>query len=131
MVIKHHILDYIGELHRDALKCSFVFVGCSSCCYSIKGISIDRISIKFQLADDMSLSLSNNSSVSCAVQEFYCYTGLKLNKSNTEATLIYDNGSLHSDDNLGITWINKPFKTLGIWFPQHRNGKIKCFGKNG
>ena len=57
--------------------------------------------------------------VSCALQifeEFYGYAGLKLNKSKTEATIIDDDGSLHSDYNLGIIWINKPFKTLGIWF---------------
>ena len=87
---------------------------------SIKGISVNDISIKLcQLADDMTLFLSNDSSVCHALQifeEFYRYAGLKLNKSKTEATIIYDDGSLHSDDNLGITWINKPFKTLGIWF---------------
>ena len=67
----------------------------------------------------MTLFLNNNGSVSCALQifeEFYHFAGLKLNKSKTEATIIYNNGSLHSDDNLGITWINKPFKTLDIWF---------------
>ena len=67
----------------------------------------------------MTLFLSNNGSVSCALQifeELYRYAALKLNKSKTEATIIYDKGSLHSDYNLGITWINKPFKTLGIRF---------------
>ena len=87
---------------------------------SIKGITVNGISIKLcQSADDMTLFLSNDSSVCHALQifeEFYHYAGLKLNKSKTEATIIYDDGSLHSDDNLGITWINKPFKTLGIWF---------------
>ena len=88
---------------------------------SIKGITVNGISIKLcQLADDMALFLSNDSSVCHALQifeEFYRYAGLKLNKSKTEATIIYDDGSLHSDDHLfGITWINKPFKTLGIWF---------------
>ena len=87
---------------------------------SIKGITVNGISIKLcQLADDMTLFLSNDSSVSHALQifeEFYRYAGLKLNKSKTEATIIYDDGSLHSDDSLGITWISKPFKTLGFWF---------------
>ena len=56
----------------------------------------------------MRLFLSNNGSVSCALQifeEFYRYAGLKLNKSKTEATVIYEDGSLHFDDNLVITWL--------------------------
>ena len=87
---------------------------------NIKGITVNDISIKLcQLADDMTLFLSNNGSVACALQifeEFYRYAGLKLNKSKTEAIIVYNDGSLHADKNLGITWIDKPFKTLGIWF---------------
>ena len=86
----------------------------------IKGITVKDISIKLcQLADDMTLFLSNNSSVSFALQlfeEFYRYAGLKLNKSKTEATIVYNDGTLHADQKLGITWIDKPFRTLGIWF---------------
>ena len=66
---------------------------------SIKGITVNGISIKLcQLADDMTLFLSDDSSVCHALQifeEFYRYAGLKLNKSKTEATIIYNNGSLH------------------------------------
>ena len=87
-------------------KCAFVFVGFISCCYGlkkfrcIKGITVNFISKKLcQLADDMTLFLSNNGSVSCVLQifeEFYRYAGLKLNKSKTEATI------LHSDHNLEL-----------------------------
>ena len=70
---------------------------------SIKRITVNGISIKLcHLVDDMTLFLSNNGSVSSTLQifeEFYRYTGLKLNKSKPEATIIYDDGSLHSDNN--------------------------------
>ena len=107
-------------------KCSFVLLAAEVVATvlintdSIKGITVNGISIKLcQLADYMTLFLSNDSSVCHALQifeEFYRYAGLKLNKSKTEAIIIYYDGSLHSDGNLGITWINKPFKMLGIWF---------------
>ena len=96
---------------------------------SIKGITVNGISIKLcQLADDMTLFLSNDSSVCHALQifeEFYRYAGLKLNMSKTEATIIYNDGSLHPDDNLGITWIKKPFKTLGIWFAHESTEMVR------
>ena len=57
-----------------------------------------------------STRISKQEDILDAQKQLYCdlYT--------EPATMIYNDGSLHSDDNLGITWINKPFKTLGIWF---------------
>ena len=43
-------------------------------------------------------------------EEFYQYAGLKLNKSKTKAIIIYNDGSLIKDSNLGIKWLNEPFR---------------------
>ena len=62
----------------------------------------------------MTLLRSSNSFVSCALQlfeEFYRYAGLKLNKSKTEASIMSNDGTLYADQNLGINWTDKPFKT--------------------
>ena len=67
----------------------------------------------------MTLFLQDNKSLRKVIQtfeEFYRYAGLKLNKSKTEAMKVYIDGSLCEGTNLGIQWINGPFKTLGTWF---------------
>ena len=86
----------------------------------VKGISLSNIHLKLcQLADDMTLSLSSVQSVKYALnlfEEFYRYAGLKLNMKKTEAFIVYNNGTIAVNNDLGISWINKPFKALGIWF---------------
>ena len=72
-----------------------------------------------QLADDTTLFLLDNESVRNALQtfeEFYRYAGLKLNVHKTEATILYNDGTIIRDTKLGIKWNEDPFKTLGIWF---------------
>ena len=49
-------------------------------------------------------------------EEFYQYAGLKLNKSKTETIIIYNDGSLIKDTNLGIKWLSKSFSILGTTF---------------
>ena len=87
---------------------------------SIKGICVNNTNIKLcQLADDMTLFLSDNQSILKALQsfeEFYRYAGLKLNKAKTEAIIVYNDGSLFVDNSLGISWIEQSFKTLGTHF---------------
>ena len=87
----------------------------------IHGINVNGKNIKFcQLADDLTLFLSNTPSVLSAIEifeEFYRYAGLKLNKSKTIAFLLKtDQEKVYQDDNIGIQWTSKPFKTLGAWF---------------
>ena len=87
---------------------------------SIKGICVKNTCIKLcQLADDMTLFLSDNQSILKALQsfeEFYKYAGLKLNKAKTEAIIVQNDGSMYEDTNLGISWIRNSFKTLGTYF---------------
>ena len=87
---------------------------------SIKGICINNTCIKLcQLADDMNLLLNDNQSILKALQsfeEFYKYSGLKLNKVKSEAIIVQNDGSLYEDTNLGIRWIRNSFKTLGTSF---------------
>ena len=86
----------------------------------IKGIHINNIEIKLcQLADDTSLFLRDVESVKLSLnllEEFYRYAGLKINKSKTEAIILWNNDTITIDETLSIKWHNKPFKTLGIWF---------------
>ena len=86
---------------------------------SVRGITVNDTCMKlYQLADDMTLFLQDNKSVRIAIQtfdEFYRYAVLKLSKSKTEAMIVCNDGSLCEDINLGILWINRPFKTLGTW----------------
>ena len=95
----------------------------------IHGLTVNEKCIKLcQLADDMTLFLTDMASVKKSLQlfeEFYRYTGLKLNKNKTEAIIIYNDGSLISDVSLGIKWVNKPFKTLGTWFSLNHEEMIK------
>ena len=87
---------------------------------NVNGFVFDDEHIKLcQLADDMTLFLSDNDSLRHVLndfEEFYRYAGLKLNRSKTEAIIVYNDGTLFQDDSLGITWTNESFKTLGIWF---------------
>ena len=87
---------------------------------SIKGICVKNTCIKLcQLADDMTLFLSDNQSILKTLQsfeEFYKYAGLKLNKTKTEAIIVQNDGSMYEDTNLGISWIRNSFKTLGTYF---------------
>ena len=86
---------------------------------SIKGIFIYDFEIKLcQLADDTSLFLSDVNSLRNALgcfEEFYRYAGLKLNRSKTEAIVLYNSGGIREDSSLNIKWHSEPFKTLGIW----------------
>ena len=86
----------------------------------IIGLKVNGKCIKLcQLADDMTLFLTDNSSVRHSLrmfEEFYRYAGLKLNKGKTEAIIIQNDGTLEHNLSLGIKWINRPFKTLGTWF---------------
>ena len=87
---------------------------------NIKGIVVNNICIKLcQLADDMTLFLRDNSSVHEAIQvfeEFYRYAGLKLNKSKTIGIIVQNDGNLYEDEQLGISWTQNTFKTLGAHF---------------
>ena len=58
----------------------------------------------------MTLFLSDNDSLRHVLndfEEFYRYAGLKLNRSKTEAIIVYNDGTLFQDDSLGITWTNE------------------------
>ena len=85
----------------------------------IKGIIIDKCELKLcQLADDTTLFLQDEQSILLALavfEEFYRYAGLKMNKSKTEAVLLYKESNVKMN-NSDINWSNKPFKTLGIWY---------------
>ena len=95
----------------------------------IQGLVVSDKCIKLcQLADDMTLFLTDMNSVKGSLQlfeEFYRYAGLRLNKKKTEAIIIYNDGSLNSDESLGIKWINRPFKTLGTWFSLNYEEMVK------
>ena len=87
----------------------------------IDGIKINGQRIKLcQLADDLTLFLSSTESVLSAIaifEEFYRYAGLKLNKSKTVAFLaVTDTNRVYLDQNIGMEWTSKPFKSLGAWF---------------
>ena len=86
----------------------------------IIGLKVNGKCIKLcQLADDMTLFLTDNSSVRHSLrmfEEFYRYARLKLNKGKTEAIIVQNDGTLEHNLSLGIKWINRPFKTLGTWF---------------
>ena len=77
----------------------------------------------------MSLFLSSVESVKIAIElfeEFYRYSGLMLNKSKTEAFIIEgENVKLHRDNTIGIRWLTKPFKTLGMWYSFDPNETYK------
>ena len=87
---------------------------------NVNGIHVANQEIKLcQLADDMTLFLTNIRSVRSAIllfEEFYRYSGLKLNKGKTEAVIIKGSVPFTKDESLGIKWIDGPFKTLGTWF---------------
>ena len=89
-------------------------------CENVRGIKVKKTEIKLcQFADDMTLFMSDMQSVEKALalfEEFYQYAGLKLNKSKTEAIIIYNDGSLIKDTNLGIKWLSESFSTLGTTF---------------
>ena len=86
----------------------------------IRGIKIGSKEFKLcQLADDTSIFLKDVESIRIALstfEEFYRYAGLKLNRSKTEATILYNNGNIQIDQTLNIKWNDKHFKTLGIWY---------------
>ena len=92
---------------------------------SVKGLNINGTSLKLcQLADDMTLFLTDISSVKATVQifeEFYRYAGLKLNKQKTEVLIVNSNSAHMKDESIGVQWTNKPFKTLGTWFSSNPN----------
>ena len=72
-----------------------------------------------QLADDTTLFIQDNNSLREVLkifEEFYRYAGLKLNKTKTEAIIVWNDGSIYKDPSIGILWSDKPFKTLGIWY---------------
>ena len=49
-------------------------------------------------------------------ENFYKYSGLKINKSKMVAFIV-ENKCVNLENNeWGIKWTTKPFKTLGIWF---------------
>ena len=77
----------------------------------------------------MTLFLSSVESVKIAIElfeEFYRYSGLKLNKSKTEAFIIEgENVKLHRDNTISIRWLTKPFKTLGMWYSLDPNETYK------
>ena len=85
---------------------------------------IDDNKIKLcQLADDMTLFLTSTTSVLHAI-DLYCYWGvryryakLKLNKTKTEAYFIdFLDPLVYREDNIGISWKVKSFKTSDTWF---------------
>ena len=86
----------------------------------IKGLNIGDIELKLcQLADDTSLFLKDVSSIKIALdsfEEFYRYAGLRLNRTKTEAIIMYNEGNIIKDESLNINWNETSFKTLGIWY---------------
>ena len=87
---------------------------------NVKGLYVDQAYIKLcQLADDMRLLLKDTISVKysiCIFEEFYRYTGFKLNKSKTLAFIIRNDTKIDLDTSSGIVLTKTPFDTLGIWF---------------
>ena len=49
-------------------------------------------------------------------EEFYRYAGVKLNKSKTIGIIVQNDGNLYEDEQLGISWTQNTFKTLGAHF---------------
>ena len=73
----------------------------------------------FQLADDMTVFLTDSDSVRNAVntfEEFYRYAGLKLNKTKTVVFLITPKHVHLKDESLAFIYTLKPFTSLDIWF---------------
>ena len=75
----------------------------------VSGLKVGQTEIKLcQLADDMTLFLSSVEFVKIAIElfeEFCRYSGLKLNKSKTEAFIIEgENVKLHRENTIGIRW---------------------------
>ena len=89
-------------------------------CENVRGIKVNKTEVNLcQFADDMTLFMSDMQSVEKALvlfEEFYQCPGLKLNKSKTEAMIIYNDGSLRKDTKLGIKWLSESFSTLGTTF---------------
>ena len=49
-------------------------------------------------------------------EEFNRYVGLRLNRTKTEAIILYNNGGIQINQSLNIKWHTESFKTLGIWY---------------
>ena len=85
----------------------------------IKGISIGSREYKLtQYADDLTLSLSNASSVRESLQlleHFRNYSGLNINIDKTEAMLIGSFININYNLNLNVKITNEPIKLLGIY----------------
>jgi len=85
---------------------------------SIKGIMIDHVETKIlQYADDTNGALSDVGSLKHflkVVDRFGDFSGLKLNRSKSEATWL---GSLRNNETtpLGIAWPKEPLRTLGVY----------------
>ena len=83
------------------------------------GIHVNEQEIKLcQLADDTTLFLSDSMSVKSALdifENFYKYSGLRLNKSKTIAFYVQNENIIKKND-WGIKCTCSPFKTLGTWF---------------
>ena len=71
---------------------------------NIRGINVGETEINVcQLADDTLLFLKDPNSVKVALscfEEFYRYAGLKLNKTETEAIILYNDGGIQIDKSL-------------------------------
>ena len=86
----------------------------------LTGLKINDREIQIsQLADDTTLflhSLKDLEHVFSILDKFHTCSELKLNKTKTEAIIVWNDGSIYKDSSIGILWSDKPFKTLGMWY---------------
>lgn len=87
----------------------------------INGIKIVEECYKIsQLADDTTLFISDLPSLQLAfkvLDDFSQVSGLTLNKNKTQVMCLHSRTIM---PNIGVTWVQDKFKTLGIWFSRNK-----------
>lgn len=94
----------------------------------IKGLNINDTEIKvLQYADDTTAFISDTESIRellSTIETFGAYSGLKINKSKTEALWIGSESQSRKKP-IGIKWPEKAIKLLGIYISNDRETSIK------
>ncbi len=96
----------------------------------IKGIKVFNTEIKLiQMADDTTAFLNDIDSLKVLLQDLYSFSkasGLKLNKSKTEAMWLGSN-DIVDDQSCGVKWVTESY-SLGFWFTiQQEDGIVRNF----
>ncbi len=93
---------------------------------NVRGITINEEIFKIsQLADDTTLFLNDVPSLKAAMltlEDFSKISGLLLNRSKTQVLCINPDTDLPE---LGIKWLDGPFKALGIWFSNDSEAMLR------